>query len=529
MLVFHILAKNNFYLKYTFRLLKKSIPLKTILIKHQYNFMFRYTLIIFLVTIFSSTVSAKYDYILNNNLKTAYQKINQLRFNEAKAILAEEHQANPENLMVDFIEDYIDFYTLLVNGSSSLLEQLSPNKDKRMKRFENGPILSPYHIFVKAEVQMHWGMINGVYGDQLTAFRELRNAYKILQTNQKQFPDFMPNYKSLGTLRTIFSAIPDNYKWSAKALGVNGNFNQGYREITKALNYAKSNEFIFEEELRIIYSYVLLSSTNDKDKAWRIINHSSVNTNTSLLATIMKGDIAMRVGKNETAINIYENAPKSSSYIEVPQIQYFLGLAKFRKLDQSATTHFYKYLNTKTNENYVKSTYLYLAWYNLIYSTDANYNKYINLCKSQGITKIYDDQKALKLAKTEPNKNLLKAELLIAGGYYSRASSQLAALSENSFSRTYDKLNFYYLKANAAHRQKKYPIAQSYYKKAIVTGTTTDYFQRCYSALQLASIYEEQKNNAEARKYYNICLKLKSDSNQSDYHMKAKQGLERVK
>ena len=491
--------------------------------------MFKYTLVIFLITVFSSAVSAKYDYVLNNNLKTAYQKINQLRFDEANVILTNERKANPENLMVDFVEDYIDFYTLLVNGSTASFNKLSANKARRMKRFEKGPILSPYHIFAKAEVQMHWGIIRSIYGEQFTAFRELRNAYKILQTNQRQFPNFMPNYKSLGTLRTIFSAIPDNYKWSAKALGVNGNFNQGYKEIKKALNYAKTNEFIFEEELRIIYAYVLLTSKNDKDKAWQIINHSSINTSTSLLATFVKGDIAMRVGKNETAIKIYQNAPKSKAYIKIPQLQYFLGLAKLRKLDKSASTHFNTYLKTKINENYIKSSYLNLAWYNQVFSTDANYNKYINLCKTRGATKIYDDQKALKLAEIKPNKTLLKAELLIAGGYYSRASNELASLSEKTFSRTYDKINFHYLKASAAHKQKKYTTAQSNYKKVLVTGNGTDYFQRCYSALQLASIYEKQKNRPEARKYYNICLDLKSDSNESDYHMKAKQGLKRVK
>ena len=427
--------------------------------------MFRYTLVIFLITAFSSTVSAKYDYILNNNLKTAYLKINQLRFDEAKIILAKERKSNPENLMVDFVEDYIDFYTLLVNGNTASFNKLSSNKAARMKRFEKGPILSPYHIFAKAEVQMHWGIIRSVYGDQFTAFRELRNAYKILQTNQKQFPNFIPNYKSLGTLRTIFSAIPDNYKWSAKALGVNGSFNKGYGEIKKALNYAKTNEFIFEEELRIIYAYILLTTKNDKDRAWKIINHSSINTNNSLLATVVKGDIAMRVGKNETAIKIYQNAPKSNAFIKVPQLEYFLGLAKLRKLDKSASTHFNNYLKIKTNQNYIKATYLYLAWYNRAFSTDANYNKYINLCKTKGTSKIYDDKKALKLAKIKPNKALLKAEFLIAGGYYSRASSQLASLSEKTFSRTYDKILFHYLKANAAHRQKKYAIAQSNYKK----------------------------------------------------------------
>ena len=145
--------------------------------------MFRWILILVCSTIATSSF-AKYDYVLNNNLKNAYKKITALRFTEAKAILAKERKANTQNLMVDFMEDYIDFYTLLVNGSTSTFNKLSPNKEKRIARYGKGNILSPYHIFVKAETKMHWAIVRAQYGDQFTAFRELRSAYKLLKINQ---------------------------------------------------------------------------------------------------------------------------------------------------------------------------------------------------------------------------------------------------------------------------------------------------------------------------------------------------------
>lgn len=484
---------------------------------------------IFLFSILHQFAFASNDYLLTNNLKKAYQRINELKFSEAERLLAQEKRINPNNLMIDFVEDYIDFYALLVNGSTAEFKKRSDNKSRRLNRFNSGNIMSPYYLYSKAEIKIHWAIVGAQYGDQLTAFREMRSAYKLLQTNQKQFPSFMPNYKSLGTLRTIFSAIPDNYKWSAKALGINGSFSQGYRDITKALNYAKTNDFLFEEELRIIYAYILLTSKNDEDTAWKIINHSTINTKTSLLACFVKSDIAMRTGRNDEAISILENAPTSSAYTPVPQIDYFIGLAKLRKLDKSAKSHFDTYLKNKINDNYVKASYLNMAWYSLMFSGDADYNKYIQLCKSRGITVIYDDEKALKLTEIKPNDDILKAQLLYEGGYYNSANSSIGSKSESDFSRKYDKINYYYLIARIAHKENQQTRAIQYYQKTIDEGAGTTYFFSCFSALQTALIYEKQRNKSEASKWFNKCLSMDSDRHESSYHQQAKEGLSRLR
>lgn len=295
------------------------------------------------------------------------------------------------------------------------------------------------------------------------------------------------------------------------------------------MNYAKTKPFLFEEELRVIYAYILIANRKDDKKAWEIINHPKINTKTSLLACLVKGDIAMRVAKNETAIQVFENAPRTSNFEKVPHLEYYLGLAKLRKLDKSAKTHFNNYLKQKVTDNFVKSTYLRLAWCSTLFSNNSEYNKYINLTKTKGITKIYDDQKSLKLSKIKFHKDILKMQVLYDGGYYTRATKLITAKNVTDFQSKYDKTNYYYLAARVAHKQKQYDKAISNYKKAIQVGKETTYYFVCYSALLIGELYEQKKNKTEARKYYNACLKYKSELNQSSYHQQAKNGLKRVK
>lgn len=58
------------------------------------------------------------------------------------------------------------------------------------------------------------------FGDNLSAVFEVKKAYTLLLDNQKKYPDFKPNVKSLGLLHTIFGAVPDKYKFGAKLLGL---------------------------------------------------------------------------------------------------------------------------------------------------------------------------------------------------------------------------------------------------------------------------------------------------------------------
>jgi len=465
-------------------------------------------------------------YTFNAQLENAYRKVADLRFGEARNILKKERQRDPDNLIIDFVEDYIDFYSLLTDGSSSSFKKLSANKNKRLKRFSQGDLLSPYYLYTKAEVKIHWALVRSQYGDELTALRELRSAYKMLKSNQKQFPNFIANKKSLGMLRTIFSAIPSNY---TRMLGVNGNAAQGYREIQSVLKYAQNNPFLFEAECRMIYSFILLGNPDKRQVAWNIINHKSVNPKTSKLAAFLQTHLAMKIGKNDKAIAIIQNRPKSKLYFNIPQMEYLLGIAKLRKLDKNADKHFKSFLKKATSSHFKKSAYLYLAYFANIFGQPTNYKWYISQCKSKGSKVVYEDKKAADLIKEIPLTALLKSQMLFDGGYYSRAITILKAENKSSFKGKKSAIYYHFLLARSAHKKKQYNDAISDYKKVLDIGKDTKYFFVCYSALKMGELYETKKDKINAKKYFNICLKLKSERHEDSYHKQAKNGLKRLK
>ena len=483
-------------------------------------------ILLFLTILIFQPTFAKKTFEFNANIKEAYQNIMDLKFKRAESIIQLERQKNPNNLMSDFMEDYIDYYSILVDGSEAKFKKLSSNKSKRLDAMEGGDMLSPYYLYTKAEIKIHWAILRSSYGDKLTAFREMRSAYKMLETNDKQFPTFMANKKSLGMLRTIFSAVPNEYKW---VLGVNGDFNRGYKEIKSVLDYAEKNPFEFEDEVRIIYSFLLLSVKNDEIRAWRMINHKTIDPKTSLLACYIQTRVAMKIGKNDTAIRLLTNSPQSSDYYSVPQMDYWLGLAKLQKLDKSASKHFKNYINSATSDLFLKSSYLQLAYHAQLFGTEETRKKYLNLCKTKGSTIVYEDKKAMTFVDNKYPKTLLKAQLLINGGYYSQASETLNSISVSIYKYKKSHILYYFLAGRAKHRQKQYSSAIDFYKKTIETGKETKFYYVIQSAIHLGEVYELKKDYTNAKKYYKRCLELKSDQNQSGYHKRAKDALKRLK
>ena len=81
-----------------------------------------------------------------------------------------------------------------------------------------------------------------------------------MEKNDKKFPDFVANKKSLGILHSVVGAVPPNYKWAIKLAGMSGTIEQGRREIKEVMDHARTHpEFIFEDEAIIMYSLLILS------------------------------------------------------------------------------------------------------------------------------------------------------------------------------------------------------------------------------------------------------------------------------
>lgn len=102
----------------------------------------------------------------------------------------------------------------------------------------------------------------------------------MLLDNQKKYPDFTPNKKSIGLLHTIFGAVPDKYKFGAKLLGLKGSIEQGLKELNSVI---QDENFEFKEETVIMYTLLVLHLQKDKTTAWNMIENANIPLGDNLL------------------------------------------------------------------------------------------------------------------------------------------------------------------------------------------------------------------------------------------------------
>jgi hypothetical protein len=487
---------------------------------------------VFLLFSVNTQIFAKNNFEFTPKVKKAYDCALSLRFAEARSTILQIKLEDPENLIVYYIENYIDFFTVFINEDKEEFKALEKNKDYRLSKIKKGNKDSPYYLYVQAEIRLQWALARTKFEEYFTAFTEVKTAYKQLTKNQKLFPDFIANKKSLGMLHALVGTVPDSYKWGVKLLGgMDGTIEQGQREIKEIIDYASRHEFIFETETQVMYAFLMLHLKNQDEAAWDIINSGKLNCNDNPLACFVLANVAMRTGKNDEAISILQNRPTGSQFIPFHYLDFMLGLAKLYRQDADADFYIQRFVTNFKGRNYIKEAYQKLAWFDLLNNNKSGYYLNIALCRSKGEKSIEADKTALKEAKLGelPDKTLLKARLLFDGGYYQRAYNILKNKPEGSFYKKKFKLEYNYRLGRITHKLKRLGEAVIYYQKTIDDGREESYFFACNAALQIGHIYEELFQSKKAKEYYNLCLSLKPDEYRNGLHQKAKAGLNRLK
>jgi len=486
----------------------------------------------FFILFFLTSFFADAKYFEFTPLATeAYQKAMSLRFEEAKKDIEKIKREDPENQIVYFIENYIDFFTVFINENKSEFKRLEKNKYPRLKEIRKGDSDSPYYLYCQAEIKLQWALARLKFEQYFKAFNEVSDAYHLLKRNETKFPNFVANKKSLGMLHAIVGTIPDKYKWGVKLLsGMTGNIKQGKKEMEEILIYAQLHPFMFEKETLVMYAFLVLHLKDDLDSAWNIIQNKKLDPTTNPLICFALGNIAIHTGRNDQAIEILENRPKGNQYAEFHFLDYMLGLSKLYRLDKDANIYLKKYVKNFHGQNYIKEAYQKLAWYELVRGNEINYFHYIKFCKTEGAKIIGGDKNAEKEAKVEkiPNMVLLKARLLFDGGYYERAFKLLEKRTIADFETQKDQLEYAYRLARLTHNTGKHDEAIMYYQTTIDQGKEASYYFACNAALQIGRIYESKKNLNKAKEFFNLCLSIKPDEYRNSLHQKAKAGLNRI-
>ncbi|WP_299568523.1 tetratricopeptide repeat protein [uncultured Pedobacter sp.] len=485
--------------------------------------------ILLLLILLPFGASANFDF--NANCIKAYQNIFELKLGTAKALIAAEKKARPQNSIVPLLENYVDYFYLLTTESKSEFERLEQNKSQRLAQISNDDKNSPYYLYAQAEINLQWALIRGRYGAYFAASKEINKANSLLKDNQKKFPSFHLNHKGLGLINVVIGSLPDGFMKSALAtFGVKGDVQTGLNQLDNlAENLPKSTYEPFYEEVVFYYAYILSDVAKSPQAYAKTMKYTNRINDSSLLKTYMQAYVCARNGKSEQAIDLLENRPRSNVYQPFPYLDYLLGVVRLNKLDLKASSNFDQFLQSNRGVNYIKDTYLHLAWVSLLKGDSADYGAYIGKVKASGATYADKDKQALNEANSPtPNLVLLKARLLYDGGYLSKAMEVLTGSKADDFKTVKDKTEYAYRLARVNDDLGKDELALGHYQAAYQLGKNQKYYFAAKSAVLMGCIYEKKKNFAKAKAYFNLAMSLKDHEYQNSIENEAKQGLKRV-
>ncbi|MBK9479261.1 MAG: hypothetical protein IPN99_10560 [Bacteroidetes bacterium] len=101
-------------------------------------------------------VKAQQEFEFTANCRSAQEAILHFKFSSAKTLLLKERKANPNNLIPFYLDNYIDFLSIIISEEKSRFELVKANKDIRLELIEKGNKKSPYYLLTLAEINLQW-------------------------------------------------------------------------------------------------------------------------------------------------------------------------------------------------------------------------------------------------------------------------------------------------------------------------------------------------------------------------------------
>ncbi len=464
--------------------------------------------------------------------RQAYGEIMSLRFVPARKILETEKQLYPENVYVDYLENYINFLRVFIGEDPKVFGTSIDNFGMYYDRVGNLPDTSRYKNLLLANMNLQWAFARLKFGQYLSAAWEINRAYRMLTENMERFPDFVPDYITLGVLHVMIGLVPDKYGWMLKIISMKGSVEQGKAEIYLALDSTTKNSpnaYLHDEALFYL-GFIELNLSPDRKALDKLMVYLNQTDSRNLLMGFLKADIHIRYGQNDLALSLLNSLPQSPDYFPFYYLRYLKGECYLRKMETDSATISYRYfLKHFDGLNYIKDAWRKQAWAALLQDNPKKYQQFMDSVKVYGATEVGADKEALKEANSGliPNTNLLRARLLFDGGYYARAETILNTINTGRLTKD-EQIERVYRYARIAHRQKNIPLAKKEYRQTIAMGSQSPHYFAANAALKLGEIFESEDSLTLAKGLYERCLNLNFYEYRNSIRGKAKEALLRI-
>jgi len=480
---------------------------------------------IFLILI-SIPTKASFEFTTTN--LSAYAALLELKVDKGETLLKKSIAEDPNNGITILLENYADAIRIFLSEDEVLFNKLSKREDQRIKKLQQLDKNSPYFLYTQAEIKMHWAILKLKIGNELSAFTTLRAAYKLLEENEKKFPEFIPTKKSLGLLNVLLGSIPSNYTWALSFLGMEGDIDKGLSQLALVSNSPTPFKLEGLVIQTIVVNYIVHAQEGKMELAKNLYGSNTSN----IILTYLYAAILTKNSKGAEALSVIQNRVQDSAFLYFPHIDLLLGELYLYKGDwEKSRNHYLTFLSHFKGKNSLKDTYFKLFLTYWMAGENDMAMRYFTKITSVGKTLYDSDKQAQRLAKNQelPNVVITRIRLYTDGGYFENAFEYLQPISLGQFKTKKDKLEYLYRSARLYHKVGRLNDAITYYEKTIELTKEETYYFAANSALQLGYIHQQANQKEEARTYFTLALSYKNHEYKNSIDNKAKAALNELK
>ena len=486
--------------------------------------------IIFILVSFSTNVCAQKVYDFNATCQQAYAEITKLKIARGVSLINEAKKQNPNNLIPNMLEGYVDFFVLFFNEDPQEYNLRKDNFSQRQNAYDDGPQNSPFFRYCRALNLLQRASVRIKFGERFGAVFDLKKGYSLIKENQKKYPSFLPNNLVFGPLQVAMGTVPDGYKIYTNLFGMKGSIKEGMQLMRSLLN---SNDYmakLFYNEAVFYYAYLSYYIENKPEEVIKFIQDKKLDMVNNHLFAYLGTNLGINSKNALFAKGVMQNRNTSADYMATPVWDFELAYAKMYHLELTeAITNFNSFLKNFKGRFYVKDALLKLSWCYYLQGDSLKAELTRKQVIKLGSTDSDADKKALRDAKTGlwPDKTLLKARLLSDGGYNTEALAILTSKARSQFVSPPDQLEYVYRMARIYDDMGRDSEAIQWYSSAMKLGTGMKEYYAARAALQIGFIYEKRGQKALAKSFFQQCIDMDDHEYKDSLDQRAKSGIAR--
>ncbi|MBA4139850.1 MAG: tetratricopeptide repeat protein [Segetibacter sp.] len=464
--------------------------------------------------------------------EAAYKEIIKLKIDTGKQLIEQARKENPNNLIPDLLDGYIDFFVLFFNEDPAEYNARKGNFDKRLKAFDEGPQNNPFYRYCKALIYLQRAGVRIKFGERYSAGWDFKKANSLIKENRSKYKSFQLNNLVSGPVKVAIGTVPKAYKWVTSLLGLKGSISEGMQLMRNLLNSNDSYAKLFSNEATFYYCYLMFYIENRPDEVFKYIQTKKLDVVQNHLFAYMAANLAINSKRNDYAKNIIQNRSQSPGYLSTPVWNFELGYLYLHKLElDDAIFNLEKFINDFKGNFYLKDALQKISWAYYLKGDIAGAERFRLLCIKNGNTETDADKKAYKDAKSKvwPHEVLLKARILNDGGYNKEALALLQDKNINDFTKTEEALEFSYRLARINDDLGRDNEAIQFYQTAIRLGKNRQEYYAARAALQIGYIYEKRGQKSLAIAAFQQCIDMEDHEYKDSLDQRAKAGIARCK